>query len=66
MVAWRHEISLLVLKNIFQHSNRNFVLPRGDVISSMYLSINLPSFRRSTALSDEDDDAVDRRKLREG
>ena len=48
MAAWRYEISLLVLKkyfthslrscswNIFQHSNRNFVSPRGHVISSMY------------------------------
>ena len=33
MVAWRYEISLLVLKNIFQHSQRNFVFPRGHVIS---------------------------------
>ena len=35
MIAWRYEISLLVLKNIFQHSKRNFVSPRGHVISSM-------------------------------
>ena len=35
MTAWRYEISLLVLKNIFQHSKRNFVSPRGHVISSM-------------------------------
>ena len=35
MVAWRYEISLLVLKNIFQHSQRNFVFPRGHVISSI-------------------------------
>ena len=33
MVAWRYEISLLVLKNIFQHSQRNFVFPHGHVIS---------------------------------
>ena len=48
MAAWRYEISLLVLKNIslvrcahswniFQHSKRNFVSPRGHVISSIYL-----------------------------
>ena len=47
MTAWRYEISLLVLKNIslvrcahswniFQHSKRNFVSPRGHVISSIY------------------------------
>ena len=47
MAAWRYEISLLVLKNIslvrcahswniFQHSKRNFVSPRGHVISSIY------------------------------
>ena len=47
VVAWRYEISLLMLKNIslvrcahslniFQHSKRNFVSPRGHVISSMY------------------------------
>ena len=46
MAAWRYEISLLVLKkyftcslhslvNIFQHWNRNFVSPRGRVISSI-------------------------------
>ena len=39
MAAWRYEISLGVLKNIslvrFQHSKRNFVSPRGHVISSM-------------------------------
>ena len=47
--AWRYEISLLVLKNIslvccthlwniFQHSKRNFVSPRGHVMSSIILS----------------------------
>ena len=35
MVAWRYEISLLVLKNIFQHWQRNFVFPRGHVMSSI-------------------------------
>ena len=46
MAAWRFEISLLVLKKYFtrslrslvkyfQHSKRNFVSPRGHVISSM-------------------------------
>ena len=40
MAAWRYEISLLVLKNIslvriIQHSKRNFVSPRGHVISSI-------------------------------
>ena len=46
MTAWRFEISLLVLKKYFtrslrslvkyfQHSKRNFVSPRGHVISSM-------------------------------
>ena len=35
MTTWRYEISLLVLKNI-QHSKRNFVSPRGHVISSIY------------------------------
>ena len=48
MTAWRYEISLLVLKNIslvrcahsrniFQHSKRNFVSPRGHVIYSIFL-----------------------------
>ena len=36
MAAWRYEISLLVLKNIYQHSKRNFVSPCGHVISSIY------------------------------
>ena len=47
MAAWRYEISLLVLKKYFprllrslmkyfQHSKRNFVSPRGHVISSIY------------------------------
>ena len=44
MAAWRDEISLLVLKKYFtrslrslvKHSKRNFVSPRGHVISSMY------------------------------
>ena len=43
MAAWRYEISLLVLKkyftserNIFQYSKRNFVSPRGHVISSLF------------------------------
>ena len=38
MVAWRYEISLLVLKKIFycfQHSKRNFLSPRVHVISSI-------------------------------
>ena len=49
MVAWRYEISLLALKKIFhpfaaltreiffQHSKRNFVSPRGHVISSIFI-----------------------------
>ena len=47
MAAWRYEIFLLVLKKsftrslrslvkYFQHSKRNFVSPRGHVISSIY------------------------------
>ena len=46
MAAWRYEISLLVLKkyftrsrNIFQHSKRNSVPPRGHVISSLSIYI---------------------------
>ena len=39
MVAWGYEISLLVLKKIFQHSKRNFVPPRGHVISSIYVAL---------------------------
>ena len=46
MAAWRYKISLLVLKKYFtrslrslvkyfQHSKRNFVSPRGHVISSI-------------------------------
>ena len=38
MTAWRYEISLLVLKNIFQHTKRNFVSPRSHVISSIYVT----------------------------
>ena len=42
MAAWRYKTSLLVLKKyftlVFQHSKRNFVFPRGHVISSMYFS----------------------------
>ena len=48
MVAWRYEISTLVLKiislvccthlwNIFEHSKRNFVSPCSHVISSIYV-----------------------------
>ena len=45
MVAWRHNISLLMLKNIsfvhrrviFQHSKRNFISLHGHVISSILL-----------------------------
>ena len=33
MTAWRYEISLLVLK---KYSKRNFLSPRGHVISSIY------------------------------
>ena len=55
MVACRYEISLLVLKkyfsrslrsilNFFQHSKRNFVSPRGHVISSIYYYFQLFSF----------------------
>ena len=33
MAAWRYEISLLV-----QHLKRNFLSPRGHVISSIYVS----------------------------
>ena len=47
MAAWRYEISHLLLKKYFthslcslvkyfQHSKRNFVSPRGHVISTMY------------------------------
>ena len=39
MVAWRYEISLLVLKTIHSFARqpkRNFVSPRGHVISSIY------------------------------
>ena len=42
MATWRYEISLLALKEIFsrlgnfQHWTRNFVSPRGHVISSIY------------------------------
>ena len=36
MAAWRYEISLLVLKTV-QHLERNFVSPRGHVISSIYI-----------------------------
>ena len=43
MAAWRYEISLLVLKNIFQHSKRSFVSPRGHVISSIYFVFKLVS-----------------------
>ena len=32
MAARRYEISLRVLKNIFQHENRNFVSPSGHVM----------------------------------
>ena len=42
MASWRYEISLLVLKNIFQHSKRNFVSPRGHepiVLSSLEAKI---------------------------
>ena len=37
MAAWRYEISLLVLKNIFifQHEKKYFVSPSGHVISSI-------------------------------
>ena len=39
MVAWRYEISLLVLKKnvlpFFQHLKRNFVSPSDHVISSV-------------------------------
>ena len=48
MAAWIYEISLLVLKNISlvhcAHSKRNFISPRGHVISSMPDS--LESLRR--------------------
>ena len=39
MAAWRYEISLLVLWNIFQHEKRNFVSPSGHVISYIYTYI---------------------------
>ena len=41
MATWRYEISLLALNEIssrlgnFQHSKRNFLSPRGHVISSI-------------------------------
>ena len=50
MVAWRYEISLLELKKIFHsfaaltreifktEEKRNFVSPRGHVISSIYVA----------------------------
>ena len=51
MATWEYEISLLVLKKYFtrslrslvkyfQHSKRNFVSPRGHVISSISFSQN--------------------------
>ena len=51
MAAWRDEISLLVLKKYFtserservKHSKRNFVSPRGHVISSMYSNVKILS-----------------------
>ena len=65
MAAWRYEISLLVLKKFFtrslsslvkyfQHSKRNFVSPRGHVISPIYYltpSFNLMLFCRSYELN---------------
>ena len=42
MAAWRYQISLLVLKRYITrslHSKRNFVSPRGHVISSIYAII---------------------------
>ena len=41
MAAWRYGISLV--ENIFQHSKRNFISPRGHVISSMSLKLCLLS-----------------------
>ena len=51
MVAWGYEISLLVLRNIsrvsaaiegniIHHSKRNFVSPRGHVISSISIYVS--------------------------
>ena len=40
MAAWRYEISLLVLKKR-EISKRNFVSPRGHVISSIYFFRNI-------------------------
>ena len=65
MAAWRYEISLPVLKTFFtrslsslvkyfQHLKRNFVSPRGHVISSIYYltpSFNLMLFCRSYGLN---------------
>ena len=41
MAARRYEISLLVLKNIFQHEKRNFVSPSERVIFSLPCMNNL-------------------------
>ena len=36
MATWRYEISLLVLRIFHSLAQRNFVSPRGHVISSIY------------------------------
>ena len=53
MAAWRYEISLPVLRTseiFFQHEKRNFVSPRGHVISSISpRDQKLPAFMSSLA-----------------
>ena len=39
MVLYFIGVSFSCCKNIFQHSKRNFVSPRGQVISSMYFIV---------------------------
>ena len=40
MAARRYEISLRVLKNIFQHEKRNFVSPSGHVMFYLLKNTN--------------------------
>ena len=62
MVAWRYEISLLMLKKIFHafaalacemffNTRRNFVSPRGHVISSMSLTLLSPKSAQNINVS---------------
>ena len=41
MAAYRYEISLFVLKKTFQNWKRNFVAPRGHVISSIHTDFQI-------------------------